>query len=72
MDSEDLLSCDPDRVAEAQARPELRGDVNDTVAIDEHRARDSHARRRLLPAHRTLDEDGLGSRVRQRAGPFPA
>jgi diguanylate cyclase (GGDEF)-like protein len=59
-----LLNGDPDRVVEAQARAQLRCDVSDAVRVDEHRARNAHARGRFSPAASPFDEDRLGSGIR--------
>jgi diguanylate cyclase (GGDEF)-like protein/PAS domain S-box-containing protein len=59
-----LLSCDRDRFAETQARFQLRRDMNDAVRVDEHRARNAHARGRCSPAPSAFDEDRLGSGIR--------
>jgi diguanylate cyclase (GGDEF)-like protein/PAS domain S-box-containing protein len=60
----ELLNDDSDRVADVQARSQLRRRVNDPVAVDEHRTRYAHARRSVFPAVAPLDENRLGCRIR--------
>jgi diguanylate cyclase (GGDEF)-like protein len=59
-----LLNRDPGQVAEPQARFQLRRDVNYAVRVDEHRARNAHARGRCPPAASAFDEDRLGGGIR--------
>jgi diguanylate cyclase (GGDEF)-like protein len=59
----ELFGGDAARIAEAQSRPQLGGNVHHAVRVDEHRARDAHARGRVPPAVRARDENRLGGRV---------
>ena len=54
-----LSGGDADSIVESQPRSKLRGDVHHSLRIDQHRARDAHARCGLPPAARTLDENRL-------------
>jgi diguanylate cyclase (GGDEF)-like protein/PAS domain S-box-containing protein len=67
-----LSGSEADSITEAQPLLQFGGDVHRSVRIDQHRARDAHARCGLPPAARTLDENRLRSCVRERARPFPA
>ena len=58
-----LSSGEADSSTEAQPRLQFGGDVHRSVRIDQHRARDAHARCGLPPGARTLDENRLRSGV---------